>query len=138
MKKVLLDSSFIIAIFRNNVPLHQRAIENRDVLENDCYISNGIISEVLTILAQKTKDIALVRLVYNYMKDNFTIINESDINMYNDNVFAIFEKYNRNKFKLGFIDCSQAVIYNHYDLDYVVSFDAEFKLFEEVKLFELS
>ena len=138
MKKVLLDSSFIIAIFRNNDPLHQRAIENRDVLENDCYISNGIISEVLTILAQKTKDIALVRLVYNYMKDNFTIINESDINMYNDNVFAIFVKYNRNKFKLGFIDCSQAVIYNHYDLDYVVSFDGEFKLFEEVELFELS
>ena len=138
MKKVLLDSSFIIAIFRNNDPLHQRAIENRDVLENDCYISNGIISEVLTILAQKTKDIALVRLVYNYMKDNFTIINESDINMYNDNVFAIFEKYNRNKFKLGFIDCSQVVIYNLYDLDYVVSFDGEFKLFEEVELFELS
>jgi len=138
MKKVLLDSSFIIAIFRNNDPLHQRAIENRDVLENDCYISNGIISEVLTILAQKTKDIALVRLVYNYMKDNFTIINESDINMYNDNVFAIFEKYNRNKFRLGFIDCSQVVIYNHYDLDYVVSFDGEFKLFEEVELFELS
>ena len=138
MKKVLLDSSFIIAIFRNNDPLHQRAIENRDVLENHCYISNGIISEVLTILAQKTKDIALVRLVYNYMKDNFTIINESDINMYNDNVFAIFEKYNRNKFKLGFIDCSQVVIYNHYDLDYIVSFDAEFKLFEEVELFELS
>ena len=138
MKKVLLDSSFIIAIFRNNDPLHQRAIENRDVLENDCYILNGIISEVLTILAQKTKDIALVRLVYNYMKDNFTIINESDINMYNDNVFAIFEKYNRNKFKLGFIDCSQVVIYNHYDLDYVVSFDGEFKLFEEVELFELS
>ena len=138
MKKVLLDSSFIIAIFRNNDPLHQRAIENRDVLENDCYISNGIISEVLTILAQKTKDIALVRLVYNYMKDNFTIINESDINMYNDNVFAIFEKYNMNKFRLGFIDCSQVVIYNHYDLDYVVSFDGEFKLFEEVELFELS
>ena len=138
MKKVLLDSSFIIAIFRNNDPLHQRAIENRDVLENDCYISNGIISEVLTILAQKTKDIARVRLVYNYMKDNFTIINESDINMYNDNVFAIFEKYNRNKFRLGFIDCSQVVIYNHYDLDYVVSFDGEFKLFEEVELFELS
>ena len=138
MKKVLLDSSFIIAIFRNNDPLHQRAIENRDVLENHCYISNGIISEVLTILAQKTKDIALVRLVYNYMKDNFTIINESDINMYNDNVFAIFEKYNRNKFRLGFIDCSQVVIYNHYDLDYIVSFDGEFKLFEEVELFELS
>ena len=137
MKKILLDSSFIIAIFRKNDPLHQRAIENKEILDNDCYISNGIVSEVITILGQKTKDIALVRLVYNYMKDNFTIINESDINMYNDNVFAIFEKYNKNKFKLGFIDCSEVVIYEYYNLDYVASFDEEFKLFDEINLMDL-
>ena len=135
--KILLDSSFIIAIFRKNDPLHQRAIENKEILDNDCYISNGIVSEVITILGQKTKDIALVRLVYNYMKDNFTIINESDINMYNDNVFAIFEKYNKNKFKLGFIDCSEVVIYEYYNLDYVASFDEEFKLFDEINLMDL-
>lgn len=135
--KILLDSSFIIAIFRKNDPLHQRAIKNRNILVNDCYVSNGIISEVITILGQKTKDIKLVRLAYNYMKDNFTVIDESDINMYNDNVFAIFEKYNKNKFRLGFIDCSEVVIYKNYDLDYVVSFDGEFEKFEEIKLHEL-
>ena len=135
--KILLDSSFIIAIFRKNDPLHQSAIENKEILDNDCYISNGIVSEVITILGQKTKDIALVRLVYNYMKDNFTIINESDINMYSDNVFAIFEKYNKNKFKLGFIDCSEVVIYEYYNLDYVASFDEEFKLFDEINLMDL-
>ena len=135
--KILLDSSFIIAIFRRNDPLHQKAIKNRDILQNDCYVSNGIISEVITILGQKTKDIALVRLAYNYMKDNFTIIDESDINMYNDNVFVIFEKYNKNKFRLGFIDCSEVIIYGYCNLDYVVSFDSEFGLFEEIKLFEL-
>ena len=125
--KILLDSSFIIAIFRKNDPLHQKAIKNRDILQNDCYISNGIISDVITILGQKTKD----------MKDNFTIIDESDINMYNDKVFAIFEKYNKNKFRLGFIDCSEVIIYDYCNLDYVVSFDSEFRLFEEIKLFEL-
>lgn len=137
MKKILVDSSFIIAIFRRNDPLHQRAIENRDILKNDCYISNGIISEVITILGQKTKDIELVRLAYNYMKDNFTVIDESDINMYNDNVFAIFEKYNKNKFRLGFIDCSEVVICESYGLDYVASFDGEFKQFEEINLINL-
>ena len=71
------------------------------------------------------------------MKDNFTIIAESDINMYNDNVFAIFEKYNKNKFRLGFIDCSQVVLYDYYDLDYIVSFDDEFKLFDEVNMLKL-
>lgn len=137
MKKIFLDSSFIIAIFRKNDPLHQRAIENRDILKNDCYISNGIISEVITILGQKTKDIEQVRLVYNYLKDNLTVIDESDINMYNDSVFAIFEKYNKNKFRLGFIDCSEVVICESYGLDYIASFDEEFEQFEEINLIKL-
>lgn len=135
--KVLLDSSFIIAIFRKNDPLHQRAIKNKDILKNDCYVSNGIISEVITILCQKTKDIGLVRLAYNYMKDNFIVIDESDINMYNDNVFAIFEKYNKNKFRLGFIDCSEVVICENYGLEYIASFDGEFNQFEEINLINL-
>ena len=117
---ILLDSSFLIAIFRKNDSLHQRAVENIDVLKNDCCISNGILSEVITVLGQKTKDIDLVRLAYNYMKDNLTIIDESNIEMYNDNVFAIFEK----------------LIYEDCYLDYVVSFDEEFKRIEEIKLWE--
>ena len=71
------------------------------------------------------------------MKDNFTVIDESDINMYNDNVFAIFEKYNKNKFRLGFIDCSEVVICENHGLDYVASFDEEFKQFEEINLINL-
>ncbi len=138
MSKLLIDSSFIIALFRRNDGLHQKAIENKDILNNDCYITDGIIAEVITIIGQKTKDIALVRKVYNYLKDNFTIIHESEINMYNDNVYAIFEKYNQNNFKVGFIDCSQVIIYNHYNLDYVVSLDNGFRLFEEIELKDLS
>lgn len=138
MSKLLIDSSFIIALFRRNDGLHQKALENKNILNNDCYITDGIISEVITIIGQKTKDITLVREVYNYLKDNFTIIHESEINMYNDNVFAIFEKYNQNNFKVGFIDCSQVIIYNHYNLDYVVSLDNGFRLFEEIELKDLS
>lgn len=137
MSKLLIDSSFIIALFRRNDGLHQKAIKNKDILNNDCYITDGILAEVMTIIGQKTKDIALVRIVYNYLKDNFTIIHESEINMYNDNVFAVFEKYNQNSFKVGFIDCSQVIIYNNYNLDYVLSLDNGFRLFEEIELKDL-
>lgn len=138
MSKLLIDSSFIIALFRRNDGLHQKAIENKDILNNDCYITDGILAEVMTIIGQKTKDISLLRIVYNYLKDNFTIIHESEINMYNDNVFAVFEKYNQNSFKVGFIDCSQVIIYDNYNLDYVVSLDNGFRLFEEIELKNLS
>ena len=137
MSKLLIDSSFIIALFRRNDGLHQKAIKNKDILNNDCYITDGILAEVMTIIGQKTKDIALVRIVYNYLKDNFTIIHESEINMYNDNVFAVVEKYNQNSFKVGFIDCSQVIIYNNYNLDYVLSLDNGFRLFEEIELKDL-
>ena len=137
MSKLLIDSSFIIALFRRNDGLHQKAIKNKDILNNDCYITDGILAEVMTIIGQKTKDITLVRIVYNYLKDNFTIIHESEINMYNDNVFAVVEKYNQNSFKVGFIDCSQVIIYNNYNLDYVLSLDNGFRLFEEIELKDL-
>ena len=138
MTKLLIDSSFIIALFRKNDGLHEKAVNNKEILnKNDCYITYGILSEVITILGQKTKDISLVRLVFNYLKDNLNIINEGEIDMYNDNVFAIFEKYNKNNFKVGFIDCSQTVIYNEFNLDYIVSLDKGFKLFEEINLYNL-
>ena len=138
MSKLLIDSSFLIALFRKNDNLNRDAILNKEILnENECFISNGILAEVITILGQKTKDMSLVRTVYNYLMDNFTILDESEIIMFNNNVFAIFEKYNRNNFKVGFIDCSQVVIYEYYDLDFVVSFDKEFDNFDEINLLKL-
>ena len=138
MSKLLIDSSFLIALFRKNDNLNRDAILNKEILnENECFISNGILAEVITILGQKTKDMSLVRTVYNYLMDNFTILDESEIIMFNNKFFAIFEKYNRNNFKVGFIDCSQVVIYEYYDLDFVVSFDKEFDNFDEINLLKL-
>ena len=49
-------------------------------------------------------------------------------------LFSLFKKYNKNKFKIGFIDYSHVTIYNNYNLDYIVSLDKGFKVFEEIKL----
>lgn len=85
----------------------------------------------------RTKNLNLTRNAYYFMIDNFTILNESDIDKYNDKVFKVFEKYNTNRFNLGFVDCSIVVISGYYDMDYVVSFDKNFKLFEEITLYNL-
>ena len=45
MKKILLDSSFLVAIFRKNDSLHQRAIENKEV-ENDIKVSGSCTEEM--------------------------------------------------------------------------------------------
>ena len=139
MNKIFIDTNFIVAIFREIEENHELAVKTCETLLNnyECCISNSIITEVVTIIMMRTKNLNLTRNAYYFMIDNFTILNEYDIDKYNDKVFKVFEKYNTNRFKLGFVDCSIVVISGYYDMDYVVSFDKNFKLFEEITLYNL-
>lgn len=139
MNKIFIDANFIIAIFREIEENHESAVKIcQKILKNHkCYISNSIITEVVTIIMMRTKNLNLTRKAYYFMVDNFTILNEYDIDKYNDKVFKIFEKYNSNKFNLGFVDCSMVVLSEYYDIDYIISFDKNFKLFEEIKLYKV-
>ena len=71
------------------------------------------------------------------MNDNFIIVNEYDIEDYNEKVFNIFQKYNQNAFRVSFVDCSSIIILYYSNLDVVLSLDKGFKLFDEIDLFEL-
>ncbi len=139
MNKIFIDANFIITIFREIEENHESAVKIcQKILKNHkCYISNSIITEVATIIMMRTKNLNLTRKAYYFMVDNFTILNEYDIDKYNDKVFKIFEKYNSNKFNLGFVDCSMVVLSEYYDIDYIISFDKNFKLFEEIKLYKV-
>lgn len=139
MNKIFIDTNFIVAIFREIEENHELAVKTCETLLNnyECCISNSILTEVVTIIMMRTKNLNLTRNAYYFMIDNFTILNESDIDKYNDKVFKVFEKYNTNRFNLGFVDCSIVVISGYYDMDYVVSFDKNFKLFEEITLYNL-
>lgn len=139
MNKIFIDTNFIVAIFREIEENHELAVKTCETLLNnyECCISNSILTEVVTIIMMRTKNLNLTRNAYYFMIDNFTILNEYDIDKYNDKVFKVFEKYNTNRFNLGFVDCSIVVISGYYDMDYVVSFDKNFKLFEEITLYNL-
>ena len=74
-------------------------------------------------------------MAYYFMKDNFNIINEYEIPNFNDKVFKVFEKYHNDKFNLGFADRSIVILSEFFDMDCVVSFDKNFKLLNEIKLY---
>lgn len=138
MAKLFIDSSFIIPIFKRNDTNRKIVENNKDILfENECYINNGILQEITTVVMMKTKNIELTKKAYYYLTDNFTIINEYEIEKYNDNVFSIFKKYNKHSYKASFVDCSAVVIAKNYDLDYVVSLDKFFNKFDEIDLLNL-
>lgn len=140
MNKLFVDANFIISLFRKNEKNHSIAKNNISKLltDYDCYVSNGVVNEVVTVIMMRTKSLNLTKKAYYFIKDNFTILNEYGIEKYNDRVFSVFQKYNEKTFKLSFIDCSIVIISNHYDLDGVISFDKKFKLFKEIHLMDLN
>jgi len=135
--KYFVDSSFIVSLFKETDSNHKISKEHINIIDNNkCYITNGILLEVITILMKRTKNNKIVKLAYAYLLDNFIIVDEYDIKHYNDKLMELLLKYNNNNFKVSFVDCSSIIISNHYKLDHVVSFDKGFKLFNEIQLYQ--
>ena len=139
MVKLFIDSSFIIPIFKRNDTNRHIIEKNKEILvENECYISNGILQEITTVVMLKTKNIELAKKAYYFLNDNFIVLNEYEIERFNDRVFTLFKKYNDKAYNASFVDCSSIVIANNFDLDYVVSLDKYFSKFEEIDLLDLN
>lgn len=129
MKDILIDTNFIVAYLLELDESHKRAIyleDEKGILNNNLFITNHIIDEVITIIGQKAspKD---ANNVYKLIKDNFIIINEYEITDFNDKVMGIYNKLNKNKQKIGFTDCTIIETAKFYDLDAIVTFDKCFK-----------
>ena len=70
------------------------------------------------------------------LNDNFTIINEYEIQNFNDYVFNNYLTLNNDykKHKLGFTDCSIITIAELYKMDAIVSFDKHFLKNKKVRI----
>ena len=133
MNRVLVDSSFLIALFRKDDLNHSLAIENKDVLNNSCFITNLVICEVLTVLAMKTKDMDLVNLAFNYINDNFTLVKEFHMHNFNYYVFSLFSKVNNEKYSLSFVDASLVYLSDVHGFK-LLTLDNGFKKVENIDL----
>lgn len=126
--KIFLDSSFIIDLILEKDDLNHKAIllKEKEILKNDCYISNLIINEVVTVIGNKTnKEIA--KQSYYFLKDNCILINETKIANINDKTMNTYLEHNT---KLSFTDCSIVEIMKEKNINNLASFD---KYFDKVK-----
>lgn len=132
MTKLFLDSSFIISLINSNDSLHNRALILKDqyLKNNECYISNLIINEVVTIVGNKMGlDIALQS--YNLLTNLCTVINEYDDLNFNYEVITEYQKFNT---KLSFTDTSIIIIMKKYGINKLLSFDKEFKRVKNIEI----
>ena len=106
--KYFLDTSFIMALVLDSDSNHEKALKLVYVLNEECYINNNVLNEVLTLTGRRLS-IDAAREIYYGLIDTFTILNEYDINNYNNKNFEIFEEFvgsNSKKTKLSFTDSS--------------------------------
>ncbi len=134
--KIFLDTSFILSLILSSDSNHKKALNLAKVFNEDCYINNNVLNEVLTLIGRKL-DVIAAKEVYHALNDTFTILNEYDIHNYNNRTFEIFEKYvgvQSDKTKLSFTDSSILLTMIEYGIENLVSFDGEFKRVEGINL----
>ena len=129
--KIFVDSSFIIALVNENDSLHESSLEYIDLIEkNECYISNLVINEVITVIGNKI-DLETAISAFDLINDIFHVINEYEIKDFNSNTMLIYEKHGT---KLSFTDCSIIVDMHYHKIENLLSFDKEFKKAEGINL----
>lgn len=129
--KIFIDSSFIIALVNENDSLHESSLEYIDLIEkNECYISNLVINEVITVIGNKI-DLETAISAFDLINDIFHVINEYEIKDFNSNTMLIYEKHGT---KLSFTDCSIIVDMHYHKIENLLSFDKEFKKAEGINL----
>lgn len=132
--KIFLDSSFIIALINDKDSLHKKALEFVELTEaNECYISNLIINEVITVIGNKLSlEVAISS--YDLLTSVFNIVNEYDVSDFNYNNMLVYESYNT---KLSFTDSSIILLMEEFNIDNLITFDKEFKRVEGFNLIGL-
>lgn len=129
--KIFIDSSFLIALINENDSLHEKSLEYLDLIEkNDCYISNLIINEVLTVIGNKI-DLKTAISAFNLLYDIFYLIDEYENKDFNYFVMLVYEKFNA---KLSFTDSSVIVNMHNEGIENLLSFDKEFKRVKDINL----
>lgn len=139
MRKVFLDTSFLLGYVNSNDDLHENALkleEAENILSQDCYINNNVLNEVLTLTGKKINVDAAEETYYGLI-DSFEILNEYNIFNYTSKTFDIFKKIigpNSRKTKLSFTDSSIILTMQESNITDLVSFDQQFKNFNEINL----
>ena len=129
--KYFVDSSYIIALIKEDDSLHNESLKFLDILDsNECYINKLIISEVITVIGNKT-DLKTASETYNLLNSTFNIINDCYIKNFNEKTMLYYEKFNT---KLSFTDCSIITCMESENIKNLISFDNEFKKVNSINL----
>ncbi|MBQ2353942.1 MAG: type II toxin-antitoxin system VapC family toxin, partial [Methanobrevibacter sp.] len=91
---------------------------------------NSVVNEIVTVSNNKGDSIK-AEIMFNFLIDNFTIINEYNVINYNSKTMSIFNKH---RGKLGFTDSGIITTMLEHDIQKLVTFDKAFKKEEHIEV----
>lgn len=123
-EKYIVDTSFIIGLALKKDKHHTSAIKQKDKLKKPCFINNAVLNETVTLTYHKTHDLQITNTIYYIISDLFSLINEYEIENYNNKVLNVF---NRNKGQLSFTDAGIIVTSREHNIPKILTFDKALK-----------
>ena len=122
--KYFVDSSYIIALIKEDDSLHGEALKFLELLDlNECYINDYIINEVVTVIGNKI-DLKTASKAYNILNLTFNVVDMCSISNFKDKTMFYYQQFDT---KLSFTDCSVITCMISENIENLLSFDDEFK-----------
>lgn len=132
MGQYFIDTTFLLSLIIENDKNHENAVRlvHKRVLENNCYISNFVLNEVITILGNQF-DENIAYKAYQMIIDNFIILNEYDVPEFKNSVMDLFVSYKSN---LSFSDCITLVLMDYNNIENLLTFNNNFTKCDNINI----
>lgn len=132
MGQYFIDTTFLLSLILENDENHEKAVRlvHKRILENDCYLSNFILNEVITIIGNQL-DENISQKVYQMIIDNFTILNEYDVPEFKNTAMDLYVNF---KTILSFTDCITIALMEHNNIKNLLTFNENFNKCESIEI----
>ena len=122
--KILVDSDFLVALYKKDDANHKKAIENFKEIEKDVLVATNLVfQESVTVISHRMgmNDARAFHSSIRKLLAQEVRINE-DVERKSWNLFL-----KQAKKGTSFVDCANVVVYKEYKLDKMAAFDGFYK-----------
>jgi len=129
MIKIIVDANVIVAVNNNRDSLNKKASNLLNIVKyNQKIINYFILSEIATILLQKTKNLAHVTNIITYLNSNTKISNFTNHRLTKNLLTETINIFQSQKsLHLSFADCSLIAQARSQKIKHIASFDKDLR-----------
>ena len=124
---IIIDSSVLVAYAVTQDENHERAVRIIESIVKgmfgSAHISDHIFAETVTVTLYKSKSLDNAVALGEYLRDATTILENDEFDF--ESTWRLFK--NQKTLKLSFTDCSIISLARRYGIEYIATFDKEFR-----------